>query len=312
MDVKEKILVAGKNGVAGSAIVRLLEAEDYQNLLLPSHSELDLCNQMAVDRYFQENRPAYVFFTAAKMGSILYRNEHPATMLNDNLLMQANVLRAAHESGVKKLLFMSSDFVYPDTKSGVLRESDFLSAGLGEKDLAYTLAKITGIKLCDYYYQQFGNDFFTVLPCAFYGINASFDLKRANVVGALIKRFHDAKQSGAKELVLWGSGKPVKEFLFCDDIARACLFLMTQESQGRMINIGSGDGGITIMNLAQMIRDVVGFEGKIVCDLDKPDGIMRRVMDSSKLQRLGWKPQYTLRQGIEETYRHFLTTPYAI
>lgn len=311
MELSSKIYVAGHSGVAGSAIVRALRSRGFHNLLTPSHDELDLCSQSAVDAYFAIHQPDYVFFTAVKMGSIVYRNEHPADILRDNLLMQTNVLKASHDAHVKKLLFMSSDFIYPNSDSGIFREDDFLSGAPAEKDLAYSLAKMTGIKLCDFYRQQFGDDFFTVVPCAFFGINSSFDLKRANVVGALIRRFYDAKRTDAGELVLWGSGKPVKEFLYCDDIADACLFLMEHYADGGMVNIGSGDGGISIMDAAQTIRKIVGFQGKITCDLTKPDGMMRRVMDSSKLTSLGWKPGYSFERAVEKTYQYFLTTEYA-
>lgn len=306
-----RIYVAGSSGVAGSAIVRLLEREGYHNLLLPKHTELDLSDQWEVDAFFRWQRPEYVFFTAVKMGSIVYRKEHPADIQYENLAMQAHIIRAAHQYGVKKLLFMSSDFIYPDTGSGTFSEADFLSGKLPEKDLPYTLAKISGIKLCDYYRQQYGDDFFTVVPCAFFGINSSFDLERANVIGALIRRFYEAKCAGADELVLWGSGKPVKEFLYSEDIASACVFLMKNDTTGGIINIGAGDGGHSIMEAAQIIQRVTGFEGAIGCDLTKPDGILRRVMDSSKLRALGWTPSYSFEQAVQLTYEHFLKTPYA-
>lgn len=311
MESNAKIYVAGAGGVAGSAIVRLLQQQRYMQLLLPSHGDLDLTNQADVETFFQRERPDYVFFTAVRMGSILYRNEHPADILFDNLAMQSNAIRAAHEYGTKKLLFMSSDFIYPDTDSGILREEDFLSGQLPQKDRPYTLAKIEGIKLCDYYRQQYGDDFFTVVPCAFFGINSSFDLQRANVIGALIRRFHEAKCNGTPELVLWGSGKPVKEFLYCDDVAQACLFLMNQRTDAGIFNIGAGTGGISIMEAAQTVRKVVGFKGEITCDLSKPDGMMRRVMDSNRLRKLGWQPQHSFEQAVELTYQHFLTTEYA-
>lgn len=307
MDKNSVIYIAGGKGVAGNAIVRNLEESGYHNLLVPSHDELNLMNQQEVDGFFERYRPEYVFFTAAKMGSIVYRNQHPADILNHNLLMQTNVLSAAHQYLVKKLLFMSSDFIYPNTESGILCESDFLTNIPGQKDLPYSLAKITGIKLCDFYRQQYGDNFFTVVPCAFFGENSSFDLQRASVVAALIKRFHDAKVAEAEELVLWGSGKPVKEFLYSDDIASACLFLMEHYDDGGLVNIGSGDGGHTIMETAQIIRRVVGFKGEISCDLSKPDGIMRRVMNSTKLKELGWTPKYTLEEAVTNMYEYFLT-----
>lgn len=311
MERNSAIYIAGGNGVAGSAIARSLESKGFHKLLLPTHGELDLTSQQAVNDFFESQCPEYVFFTAAKMGSIVYRSEHPVDILEQNLQMQTNILRAAHQYHVKKLLFMSSDFIYPNTDSGILCEEDFLTKAPEQKDLPYSLAKITGIKLCDFYRQQYGDDFFTVVPCAFFGENASFDLQRASVVAALIKRFHDAKVNGAEELVLWGSGKPVKEFLLSDDIASACLFLMEHYEEGGLVNIGSGDGGHTIMETAQIIRGVVGFKGKICCDLSKPDGIMRRVMNSNKLKELGWTPKYTLEEAISNMYTYFLKTEYA-
>ena len=311
MNQTSTIYIAGGNGVAGSAIARALRRRGFESILAPTHSELDLNSQQAVDVFFTRHKPDYVFFTAAKMGSIVYRNEHPADILEQNLLMQTNVLRAAHENHVKKLLFMSSDFVYPNTESGILNEADFLTNAPGQKDLAYSLAKITGIKLCDFYRQQYGDDFFTVVPCAFFGENSSFDLTRASVAAALIRRFHDAKVNGADELILWGSGKPVKEFLLSDDIAEACLFLMEHYEEGGMVNIGSGDGGHTILEVAETIKAVTGFQGKIGLDLSKPDGIMRRVMDTAKLRMLGWEPRYTLKESIEKMYTYVLTTKYA-
>lgn len=311
MNSNSVIYIAGGNGVAGSAIRRGLEEKGFQNILVPTHKEMDLNNQQQVDSFFEQNQPDYVFFAAAKMGSIVYRNEHPADIMEQNLVMQTNVLRAAHQNHVKKLLFMSSDFVYPNTKNGILCETDFMTAILGQKDLPYSLAKVAGIKMCDFYRQQYGDNFFAVVPCAFFGQNSSFDLRQASVVAALIKRFHDAKVNGAKELVLWGSGKPVKEFLLSDDIASACIFLMEHYEDGGLVNIGAGDGGHSIMEIAEAIRDVVGFDGAITCDLTKPDGIMRRVMDSSKLKSLGWTPHYTLDDALKKVYAYFLTTEYA-
>ena len=312
MEQNDTIFIAGGDGVAGSAIARGLVAKGRKNVLTPTHGELDLSDQSAVEAFFSRYEPAYVIFAAAKMGSITYRNEHPADILEQNLVMQMNVLGAAHRHHVKKLLFMSSDFIYPNSESGILREEDFFTDLPGQKDIPYSLAKITGVKLCDFYRQQYGDNFFTVVPCAFFGRNSSFDLERASVVAALIRRFHEAKVREAEELVLWGSGKPVKEFLFSDDIADACIFLLDRYNDGGLVNIGAGDGGHTIMDTAQMIRKVVGFKGEITCDLSKPDGIMRRVMDTSKLKALGWKPQYDLEQAITKMYEYFLSTEYAL
>lgn len=311
MEKNQVIYIAGGKGVAGSAIARALKSEGFEHVLTPSHHEVDLTNQQAVNVYFEKHRPEYVFFTAAKMGSIIYRNAHPADILMQNLQMQANVIEAAHQYHVKKLLFMSSDFIYPNTENGILCETDFLSGLPGQKDMPYSLAKITGIKLCDFYRQQYEDDFFTVVPCAFFGDNSSFELDRASVVAALIRRFHEAKVTSAKELVLWGSGKPVKEFLHSDDIASACLFLMEHYQDGGVVNIGSGDGGHSIMETAQLISKTIGFQGNITCDLSKPDGIMRRVMDSSKLKELGWSPRYSFEESISKMYAYFLKTEVA-
>ncbi|MHC1724267.1 MAG: GDP-L-fucose synthase family protein [Aminipila sp.] len=305
MNKNSVVYIAGGNGVAGSAIARALEERGFKKVLKPSHKQLDLTNPQQVDEYFNTHQPEYVFFVAAKMGSIVYRKEHPADILMQNLQMQTNIIGAAHKYHVRKLLFMSSDFIYPNTESGILSESDFLTDAPAEKDLPYSLAKITGVKLCDFYREQYGDNFFTVVPCAFFGENSSFDLQRASVVAALIKRFSDAKDGGAKELVLWGSGKPVKEFLHSDDIASACNFLMEHYEEGGIINIGSGDGGHTIMETAEIISEVVGFNGEINCDLSKPDGIMRRVMNSSRIRELGWTPQYDLRTAINKMYAYF-------
>ena len=311
MNHDSKIFVAGSGGVAGSAIVRCLMGSGYQNLVCPTHRELDLTSAESVENFWVKEKPEYVFLTAAKMGSIIYRKEHPADILEENLRIQLNVIGSAHRYGVKKLLFMSSDFIYPNSADGVLRESDFLTNAPGEKDLPYSLVKITGVKLCDFYRQQYGDNFFTVVPCAFFGENASFELDRASVVAALIRRFYEAKVVEAKELVLWGSGKPVKEFLLSDDVADACVYLMENYDDGGLINIGAGDGGHTIMETAQAIRQQTGFAGGITCDLSKPDGIMRRVMDTTKLKKLGWEPRYTFSEALSKMYSYFLSTKYA-
>lgn len=307
MKANETVYIAGGHGVAGSAIGRLLKGRGFTNVLTPGHGELDLSSGEEVDRFFSDNRPVYVFYAAAKMGSITYRNAHPVELLLDNLHMQMNVISAAHKYGTKKLLFMSSDFIYPNSESGVLRETDFLTAMPGAKDFPYSLAKITGVKLCDYYREEYGDDFFTAVPCAFFGRNSSFDVERANVAASLIRRMHDAKLAKDAQFVLWGSGKPVKEFLFSDDLAEACVLLMMgEDGHESLYNIGSGSGGTSIMELACLIRDIVGYEGEIVCDLTKPDGILRRVLDSSRIQALGWKPRHDLRNSLEFLYNCYL------
>lgn len=298
---------SGGGGVAGKAIMRNLEAKGFQHVLTPSHEELDMQNGEKVYDFFQKERPDYVFYTAAKMGSIVYRKSHPAELLLDNIQMQNNVIRSAHIFGVKKLLFMSSDFIYPNTENGTLHEEDFLTGLPSEKDFPYSLAKITGVKLCDYYREEYGDQFFTVVPCAFFGIDSSYDVERANVVMSLVRRMHDAKIAGDAQFVLWGTGKPVKEFLFSDDVASACVLLMENDLDCGLYNIGSGSGGTSILELANMVREVVGYTGQIVCDPSKPDGNPRRVPDSSRLRTLGWKPNYELKDALTIVYAHFLT-----
>lgn len=305
MKKNDVILIAGGHGVAGSAIQRLLLLKGYSNVLSPTHNELDLSSQEEVEALFRAHKPKYVLYTAAKMGSITYRNSHPAELLLENLLMQTNVIRCAHKFNVEKLLFMSSDFIYPEIQDRPMTEADFLSGLPSSRDFPYSLAKITGVKLCDYYREEYGDQFFTVVPCAFFGIDSSFDLERANVVASMIHRMHDAKTTNAKEFVLWGTGKPVKEFLFSDDVASACVLLMEQRSVEGLYNIGSGSGGTSIRELANTIKEVIDYRGQIVCDISKPDGIMRRVTDSSRIRALGWRPKYDLRTAIQVTYNQF-------
>ncbi len=305
MGHNDAIFIAGGHGVAGSAIRRRLLSKGYSNVLSPTHKELDLSSQDEVESFFKEYKPKYVLYTAAKMGSITYRNSHPAELLLENLLMQTNVIRCAHRFDVEKLLFMSSDFIYPEIQDRAMTEDDFLSGLPSKRDFPYSLAKITGVKLCDYYREEYGNQFFTVVPCAFFGTDSSFDLERANVVASMIHRMHDAKTTNAAEFTLWGTGKPVKEFLFSDDVASACVLLMEQESVEGLYNIGSGSGGTSIRELADIIKNVVDYKGQIVYDLSKPDGIMRRVTNSSRLRALGWKPEYDLETAVRITYEHF-------
>ena len=311
MEKTDKIYVAGHRGLVGSAIVRNLQAKGYANLVGRTHAELDLTNQAAVRHFFEEERPDIVVLAAAKVGGIHANNTKPAEFAYENMQVQCNVIKCCHDYKVKKLLFLGSTCIYPRLAPQPIPEEALLTGPLEETNEAYAIAKIAGMEMCRFFKQQYGDDFFTVVPCAFFGINSSFDLQRANVIGALIRRFHEAKRSGAEELVLWGSGKPVKEFLYSDDIASACVFLMDNYTSGGMINIGADDGGHSIMEAAQIIQRVTGFEGRISCDLTKPDGIMRRVMDSSKIRGLGWTPQYSFEQAIELTYEHFLGTEYA-
>lgn len=300
------IFIAGAHGVAGDAIVRTLKERGFTNLLTPNSKELDLRTSKQVEEFFSIYKPKYVFHTAARMGSIVYRNAHPAEVLLENLVMQANVIQSAHTFKAKKLLFMSSDFIYPESSAMILHEADFLNGLPSQRDFPYSLAKITGVKLCDYFREEYGDAFFTVVPCAFFGRNSSFNLDHAGVVAALISRMHQAKIDKTERFVLWGSGKPVKEFLFSDDLAAACVLLMESQLEEGLYNIGSGSGGTSIWDLAQIIKEVIGYKGEIICDLSKPDGIAFRVTDTTRIRSLGWRPAYDLKAAIHCTYQYFL------
>ncbi len=302
------ILVAGASGVAGSAIVRHMQKSGYSHILTPGHREIDMTSTEQVQSYFAFHRPEYVFLTAAKVGGIMYRNSHPVELLLENLQIQNNVISGAYKYGIKKLLFMSSDFIYPNKENGILREEDFFTAMPEQKDLPYSLAKTVGVKLCDYYRREYGREFFTVVPCAFFGINSSFDPEKASVVASLIARMDEAKEKGEKEFVLWGTGRPVKEFLYSDDVASACVMLMEKDIQYGLYNISSGTGGTSIYELAECVKKCVGYKGSITCDTTKPDGIMRRIPDSSRIQEMGWRPKYDLNTAISIMYKYYLST----
>lgn len=301
MEKNAKIFVAGHRGMVGSAIVRKLQNQGYQNLLLKSSGELDLRNQEAVADYFASNRPEYVFMAAAKVGGILANNSYRADFIYDNLIMEANVIHSAHRHNVKKLAFLGSSCIYPKLAEQPMREDALLTGLLEPTNEPYAIAKIAGIKLCDAYREQYGDDFISLMPTNLYGPNDNYDLKNSHVLPALIRKFHEAKQEGLKEVVMWGSGKPLREFLHVDDLADACLFLMEHYSESGHINVGSGQE-VSIRELAQLICNIVGFEGEIVHDLDKPDGTPRKLMDSSKLLKMGWKPNISLEEGISSVY----------
>ncbi len=306
MNKDSRIFVAGANGMVGSALVRALGAAGFENLLTPSRSELDLMDHGAVAAFFEDQRPEFVFLAAAKVGGIHANSTYPADFLLDNLKIQNNVIEMAYKSGVSKLLFLGSSCIYPKLAPQPLKEEYLLSDYLEPTNEAYAIAKIAGIKLCDAFHEQHGFNSLSLMPTNLYGPNDNFDLQSSHVLPALIRKFHEAKVSGDDTVTLWGSGKPLREFMHVDDLASACLFLMEVETNFRLVNVGSGEE-ISILNLARLIADVVGFDGKLGFDSGKPDGTPRKLMDSGRLHSLGWRPSVGLQEGIETTYEWFQT-----
>lgn len=305
MDSKAKIYVAGHQGLVGSAILRKLEAEGYTNILVSPREVLDLCDQQKVYRFFAHENPEYVFLAAARVGGIEANRTHPAEFIRENLMIQSNVIDAAYRYGTRKLLFLGSSCIYPALAPQPLREEYFLEGKLEETNEAYAIAKIAGIKMCQAYSRQYGCNYIAVMPTNLYGPGDNFDLNSSHVLPALIRKFHEAKTRQVDEVVVWGSGKPRREFLHVDDLASACIFLMNNYQQPEIINIGWGKD-ISIADLAELVKDIVGYTGKIVYDDSKPDGTPRKLMDISRLAQLGWRAQIDLRQGIEDTYRWYL------
>ena len=306
MDKAERIFVAGHRGLAGSALVRKLEAEGFTNLLKPDRSQLDLMNEVAVTRFFSQERPAIVLFAAARVGGIKANNDLPVEFLLENLRMQNNVISAAYEAGTRKFLFLGSSCIYPKHAPQPIPESALLTGPLEPTNEPYAIAKIAGIKLCQAYVREYGANFISVMPTNLYGPNDNFDLLSSHALAALLRKAHEAKAANASHLTVWGSGTPRREFLHVDDLASACLFLLENYDSPEIINVGWGED-ISIHELAELICEVVGFCGKISWDRGKPDGTPRKLLDVSKLRELGWGPKITLRDGIVRTYEWFLT-----
>jgi GDP-L-fucose synthase len=300
----DRIFVAGHHGLVGSAIVRRLQDDGYRNLLLRSRSELDLENQQAVNRFFDSERPDYVVLAAAKVGGIYANSTYPAEFIRSNLVIQMNVIEAAHQTGVRKLLFLGSSCIYPKLAEQPIREEALLQGPLEPTNEAYAVAKIAGIKMCQAYNKQYGTNFVSVMPTNLYGPNDNFDLLESHVLPALIRRFHDAKMSGQEEVVVWGSGQVYREFLHVDDMADACVFVLNHYDGSEILNIGCGQD-VTIADVAHLVKETVGFEGRITFDRTKPDGTPRKLLDVSRLFTLGWRPRIELRQGLAETYAWF-------
>lgn len=308
MEKHAKIYVAGHRGMVGSAILRKLQAEGYQNLVYRTSSELDLRNQAQVEAFFAAEKPEYVFLAAAKVGGILANNTYRADFLYENLMIESNVIHQSYVHKVKKLLFLGSSCIYPKMAPQPLQEKHLLSGYLEETNEPYATAKIAGIKLCESYRRQYGCDFISAMPTNLYGPNDNYDLKNSHVIPALIRKFHEAKINNSPTVEVWGSGKPLREFMHVDDLADACLFLMAHYQEEEFINIGTGHE-VTIAHLAAIIKKVVGTEAEFKFDTSKPDGTPRKLMDSSKLIALGWKPKITLEQGLTEVYTTLKTMP---
>ncbi|MEL7051722.1 MAG: GDP-L-fucose synthase [Cyanobacteria bacterium J06588_5] len=305
MNKNAKIFVAGHRGLVGSAIVRRLKAEGYRNLLLATRQQLDLCNQAAVEDFFAAQQPDYVFLAAAKVGGIQANNTYRAEFLYDNLMMEANVIHSAYRHDVTKLLFLGSSCIYPKLCPQPMKEEYLLTGALEPTNEPYALAKIAGLKLCENYRRQYGVNFISAMPTNLYGINDNFDLANSHVLPALMRKFYEAKMSNAKSVTVWGTGKPLREFLYVDDLAEALLYLMRHYDYGEFVNVGTGDE-VSIKELALTIKDVVGFEGDMNFDISKPDGTPRKLLDVSRLNDAGWQSKVPLKLGIEKTYAWFL------
>ncbi|WP_448169513.1 GDP-L-fucose synthase [Leptolyngbya iicbica] len=305
MDTQAKIFVAGHNGLVGSAIVRALQSRGYINLVTRSSKELDLRNQAAVEDFFATEQPDYVFLAAAKVGGIQANNVYRGEFLYDNLMIEANVIHSAYRHQVQKLLFLGSSCIYPKLAPQPMREDALLSGFLEPTNEPYAIAKIAGLKLCENYCRQYGVNFISAMPTNLYGINDNFDLANSHVLPALMRKFHDATVTDAPTVTVWGTGEPLREFLYVDDLADALLFLMDNYDRPEFINVGTGEE-ISIKELALTIQAVVGFEGELVFDTSKPDGTPRKLMDVSRLKELGWQANTDLKTGIEQTYAWYL------
>lgn len=305
VDKSEKIFVAGHRGLVGSALIRKLQHDGFADIVTRGRSQLDLRNEGGVARFFVEEKPALVIFAAAKVGGIKANNDLPVEFLLENLQMQNNVIRAAYDSGVRKLLFLGSSCIYPKHAPQPIPESALLTGPLEPTNEAYAIAKIAGIKLCQAYAREYGANFISAMPTNLYGPNDNFDLLSSHVLPALLRKAHAAKTEGKRELIVWGSGEPRREFLHVDDLAAACVFLLEKYDSSEIINIGCGED-ISIRDLAELICDVVGFKGELAWDTTKPDGTPRKLLDVSKVHALGWRHRIPLRDGIARTYQWFL------
>ncbi|MFL5748303.1 MAG: GDP-L-fucose synthase family protein [Niastella sp.] len=304
MNKTDKIYVAGHRGMVGSALVRKLKKEGFENLVLRTSAELDLRNQQAVQEFMDQEKPDYVFVAAAKVGGILANNTYRADFIYDNIMMQSNIIHESWVNGVKKLMFLGSSCIYPKLAPQPLKEDYLLTGLLEETNEPYAIAKIAGIKMCDAYRAQYGCNFISVMPTNLYGPNDNYSLETSHVLPALIRKIHEAKMNNAPSVVMWGTGTPKREFLHADDLADACFFLMQTYNEPGLVNVGVGDD-IAIKDLALLIKNVIGYNGDIEHDLSKPDGTPRKLMDVQKLNGLGWKAKIGLQEGLERVYKEF-------
>jgi GDP-L-fucose synthase len=308
MKSDSKIYVAGHRGLVGSAIMRRLATGGYANTVIRTHAELDLTEQRAVNSFFEKERPEYVFLAAAKVGGIHANNTYRADFIYQNLMIESNIIHAAHRHGVRKLMFLGSSCIYPKHAPQPMKEEHLLTGLLEPTNEPYAIAKIAGIKMCDAYNRQYGTNFMSAMPTNLYGLGDNYDLQNSHVLPALIRKMHEAKMQNAKEVVVWGTGTPKREFLYSEDLADACVFLMEKYNVsdiGEFINIGTGKE-ITIRELAELVTEVVGFRGKLVFDTSKPDGTPRKLLDVSRLRALGWQARTLFRDGVTRAYADYL------
>jgi GDP-L-fucose synthase len=304
MDRRSKVYVAGHRGLVGSAIARTLKAQGFANVLGRTRAEMDLMDTAAVNEFFERERPEYVFLAAARVGGILANNTYPADFIRENLLVQLNVLEAARVFGVKKLMLLGSSCIYPRNAPQPMKEEYLLTGILEPTNEPYAIAKIAGIKMCHAYNRQYGTNYISVMPTNLYGPHDNYDLAASHVIPALLRKFHEAKVEAAAEVVVWGSGKPKREFLFADDLADACVFLMERYDGAEALNIGTGED-VSIRELAELVAEAVGYRAKIVFDSSKPDGTPRKLLDVSRINALGWRAKTSLREGLRRTYESF-------
>jgi len=302
--LRSKILIAGHRGLVGSALLRRAEKLGYKNLIKKNRQELDLTDQKAVAAFFSEQKPEYVFMAAAKVGGIWANSTYPAEFIYENITIQTNLIHQSYRHGVKKLLFLGSSCIYPKNAPQPMKEEHLLTGTLEPTNEPYAIAKIAGIKMCQAYNRQYGTNFISVMPTNLYGPGDNYDLETSHVIAALIRKFHEAKVRNDPKVVVWGTGTPKREFLFIDDLADACFFLMKNYNESEIINVGYGKD-ITINSLAGLIKQVVGYKGNIVYDETKPDGVSQKILDTTKLSALGWSPQHDLKEGLKKTYASF-------
>jgi len=305
MNINDKILILGSTGMVGSSIVRRLKSDGCINLLTPNRATLNLTNQNEVETYFKKNKPKYVFLCSGRVGGIYANSTFPVEFLYENMMMELNVIKSAYDNGVEKLLFTGSSCIFPKVCDQPIKEEALLSSALEPTNEGYAIAKIAGIKLCQAYNKEYGSNFISVLPCSLFGVGDNFDLNNSHLMPALMRKMHNAKMNNSKTVEIWGSGKPMREFLYIDDAVDAIMFLMETYNSNELINIGAGVDR-TISDIAEIIKNVVGFKGEFVYNPEKPDGVFRKVIDISKLENLGWSPKVKFEDGLKRMYDYFL------